>query len=171
MRILHLLTAACALLLGAAALDYEAGAMTDDKVASHQVTGVADTPAPASIDGIRIWTQIMELGRREGFSSPALTLFVPSDDAFMTAPGELSKLLAPGQRDLRRAFLARAATDALILPQKIAGRRVSITTLDGRALTIDATGGELMVGDSEAIDVKTLPNGHVVYVLDQPSVD
>lgn len=172
MRASYLITAVCALLLGTATVAHQAEAMTSDTVASPQVTGAADTSMLTNIDGIQIWTRVMELGGPEGFDKLAQTMFVPSDAAFMSLPAaELSKLLAPGRHDLRRAFLARAATDEWISPREIAGRRVSITTLDGRPLTIDATGGELMVGDAEAIDVQTLPDGRVIYVLDQPSMD
>ena len=90
----------------------------------------------------------------------------------MTMPdAELSKLLAPDQRDLRRAFLMRAATGARIPPQQIAGRSVSIVTLDGRPLTLNTTAGELMVGEAEAVDVQTLPDARVIYILDMPSLD
>ena len=72
----------------------------------------------------------------------------------------------PGNNDLRRAFLARGATDSRVSPEEIAGKRISIVTLDGRPLIIDATGEELMVGDSEALDVRRTPDGKVIYVLD-----
>jgi len=79
---------------------------------------------------------------------------------------ELKALLSPGQSDARRAFLAGGTTDSRITPEEIAGKRVSIITLDGRPLTIDATGEELLVGDAEALDVRRLPDGKVIYVLD-----
>ena len=167
MRLSYLMTAV--LMLGTATV---AETLTATAAASHTLTGVAEASMHSEANGIRIWTRLMDLGGQEGFSGLALTLFVPSDNAFMTLPpADLSKLLAPDQRALRRAYLARAATDARISPQEIAGRRVSITTLDGRLLIIDATGGELMVGAAEAIDVQTLPNGLVMFVLDQPSTD
>jgi hypothetical protein len=172
MRVSFLMAAISVLILGAATVEHQAKAMPTDRGARHPVTGVADASMQTNGDGIRIWTRVMELGRQEGFSGLALTMFVPSDAAFMTLPAaELSKLLAPGQGDLRRAFLARTATEARISPREIAGKRVSITTLDGRPLTIDATGGELIVGAAEAIDVQTLPDARVIYILDQPSMD
>ena len=172
MRASYLMAAICVALLGTATVEPQAKAMTGDTVESPQTTGTADASMQTSVDGIRIWARIMELGRQEGFTRLALTMFVPSDAAFMTLPaGDLSKLLAPTGRDLRHAFLARAATDARISPREIAGKRVSITTLDGRLLAIDATGGELMVGDAEAIDVRTMSDGRVIYVLDLPLVD
>jgi uncharacterized surface protein with fasciclin (FAS1) repeats len=117
--------------------------------------------------GIQTWSRMMELGGLEDFGKSPQTLFVPSDAAFQSLPtDELKELLAPGQSEARRAFLARGATDSRLAPEEIAGRRVSVTTLDGRPLTIDATGEELMVGDSEALDVQKLPDGRVIYVLD-----
>ena len=68
--------------------------------------------------------------------------------------------------DERRAFLARGSTDSHLTPEEIAGKRISVITLDGRPLTIDATGEELMVGDAEALDVRRLPDGKMLYVLD-----
>jgi uncharacterized surface protein with fasciclin (FAS1) repeats len=109
----------------------------------------------------------MELGGLENFGKSPQTLFVPSDAAFQSLPtDELKELLAPGKNDLRRAFLARGASDSRLTPEAVAGKRVSIITLDGRPLTIDATGEELMVGDAEALDVRKLPDGKVMYVLD-----
>ena len=168
----HLMAAVCVVLLGTATVEPRAKAMSGQAVESPQAAGMADALMQTSVDGIGIWARIMELGRQEGFTGLALTMFVPSDAAFMTLPaGDLSKLLAPTERDLRHAFLTRAATDARILPQEIAGKRTLITTLNGRLLAIDATGGELMVGDAEAVDVKTMPDGRVIYVLDQPLLD
>jgi uncharacterized surface protein with fasciclin (FAS1) repeats len=92
---------------------------------------------------------------------------VPSDAAFRSIPtSEIRELMIPGSNDLRRAFLARGATDSRLTPEQIAGKRISVTTLDGRPLTIDATGEELMVGDAEALDVRKLPDGRVMFVLD-----
>lgn len=172
MRVSYLKMAICVLALGAVTIEHPAMAMTTHTGARHAAADVADTPMQTGNDGIRIWMRLSELGRQEGFSGLALTLFAPSDAAFMMMPdADLSKLLAPDQRDLRRGFLARATTTARITPQQIAGRRVSITTLDGRPLTLDATGGELMVGEAEAIDVQTLPDARVIYILDLPTMD
>ncbi|MEZ5831841.1 MAG: fasciclin domain-containing protein [Dongiaceae bacterium] len=139
--------------------------MSLDTSAPAQATRVADVIDGMS--GLQTWSRMMELGGLENFGKAPQTLFVPSDAAFSSFPtDELKELLAPGQSELRRKFLARGATDTRLTPEQIAGKRVSVTTLDGRPLTIDATGEELMVGDSEALDVRKLPDGKVIFVLD-----
>lgn len=160
-----LISTICALILGAGAMEHGAQAVIFNAGTTPQAMRVADITTGAG--GIQTWTRIMELGGLEDFGKPAQTLFVPSDEAFSTIPqSELSELLAPGQRDRRRAFLAGAATDSLLSPQEIAGKRLTVTTLDGRPLTIDATGSELMIGDAEALDVRRLPDGRMIFVLD-----
>jgi uncharacterized surface protein with fasciclin (FAS1) repeats len=163
MRTSILISAVCALILGVGAVERGTQAMTFDAGTPPQALRVADITTGAG--GIQTWTRIMELGGLEDFDKPAQTLFVPSDEAFdALSPAELQALL--DQRDRRRAFLAGAATDSLISPEEIAGKRMTVTTLDGRPLTIDATGGELMVGDAEALDVRRLPDGRMIFVLD-----
>lgn len=148
------------------------GAMTLDVTAEPQmqaqqpaITPVADTVIGSG--GIQTWIRLNKLDGRNEAHGPARTLFVPSDDAFSTLPAEeLNALLAPQFSDKRRAFLARAATETRITPADLAGKRISITTMDGRPLVIDATGEGVMVGDAEALDVQLLPDGRVLFVLD-----
>ncbi len=164
MRISPFITVTCLLIAGASvAIERHSQAMTMDTGTQPETTRVADV----STNGIQTWTRMMELGGLDDFGKAPQTLFVPSDAAFQTLPTDVLKdLLSPGGSEQRRAFLARGATDASLTPNEIAGRRVSVTTLDGRPLTIDATGEELMVGDAEALDVRRLPDGKMLYVLD-----
>jgi uncharacterized surface protein with fasciclin (FAS1) repeats len=160
-------TAMCAVILGAGAWVHGTQAITYTAETSPQIVRVASVSEDT--DGIRTWTRIVALGGFEDLDKPARTLFVPSDAAFETLPKEeVAALLTPSQRSLRRAFLARAATDVLIAPEDVSGRVISVTTLDGRLLTIDATNGELTIGDAEALDVRVRSDGSVVYVLDRP---
>lgn len=165
MRMSLLISAACILVVSAGVVEHRTHAMVFDTGTLPQVAPVADIVTGTG--GIQTWTRIVALGGLEDLGKPAQTLFVPSDAAFEALPAaELKELLVPSQRDRRRAFLAGAATDSRISPEEIAGKRISVTRLDGRLLTIDATGGELMVGDAEAIDVRKLPDGRVIFVLD-----
>jgi hypothetical protein len=165
MRISMLITATCLLIVGAGVVEHRTHAMTFNTGTPPEAMRVADITTGTG--GIQTWTRMMELGGLENFGKSPQTLFVPSDAAFQSLPtDELKELLAPGKNDLRRAFLARGASESRLTPEAVAGKRVSIITLDGRPLTIDATGEELMVGDAEALDVRKLPDGKVMYVLD-----
>ena len=166
MRISKLIIASCLLIAGAGVIVEErTQAMTLNAGTQPQVTRVADVAGGTG--GIQTWTRMVALGGLEDFGKSPQTLFVPSDAAFKSIPTEeIKELMEPGNNDLRRAFLARGATDLRVTPQEIAGRRISVTTLDGRPLTIDATGEELMVGDAEALDVRKLPDGRMMFVLD-----
>jgi uncharacterized surface protein with fasciclin (FAS1) repeats len=165
MRISLFIAAASLMIAGAGVIQHRSDAMTMNVGTQPQVVRVADITAGSG--GIQTWTRMMELGGLDTFGKTPQTLFVPSDAAFRSIPtAEIRELMTPGSNDLRRAFLARGATDSRLTPEDIAGKRISVTTLDGRPLTIDATGEELMVGDAEALDVRKLPDGRVVFVLD-----
>lgn len=168
MRISTLIVATSLLIVGAGVvIEGQSQAMTMNTNAGAQpdVARVADVMTGAG--GIQTWTRIMELGGLEKYGKVPQTLFVPSDAAFETLPkSELKELLSPGISEHRRAFLARGATDLRLAPEDVAGKRISVITLDGRPLTIDATGEELLVGDAEAVEVRRLPDGKVIYVLD-----
>jgi hypothetical protein len=165
MRISLFIAAASLMIAGAGVIQHRSDAMTMTIGTQPQVVRVADITVGNG--GIQTWTRMMELGGLDTFGKTPQTLFVPSDAAFRSIPtAEIRELMVPGSNDLRRAFLARGATDSRLTPEDIAGKRISVTTLDGRPLTIDATGGELMVGDAEALDVRKLPDGRVVFVLD-----
>jgi hypothetical protein len=128
-----------------------------------QTLHVSDTTLGTG--GIQTWIRLTELADASGAERAAQTLFVPSDAAFKSLPAsELAALL--DQPDKRRAFLAASASATRVTPNELAGRRLVVQTLDGRPLVIDATGEELMVGDAEALDVRQLPDGRVVFVLD-----
>jgi hypothetical protein len=148
------------------------GAVTVDMTPQAQARARQPMMMPVSdttlgSGGIQTWVRITELDGRGEAERPAQTLFVPSDAAFASLPAEeLQQLLSPQYPDKRRALIARAASDTRVTPNDIAGKRISVTTQDGRLLVIDATGEAVMVGDAEALDVRTLPDGRVVFVLD-----
>lgn len=141
---------------------------------SHADSPGANAPAPAATDrelgsvrGIQTWLRVLALTDTDDPVRKAPTLFVPSDAAMHALPDGMAEgLTDPAERELRRAFLARSATDQRIDLKQIAGRRIQLWTLDGRPLVIDATNGEIHVGDTEAIEIRTLPDGRSLFILD-----
>lgn len=142
---------------------------------SYAETAAATTSAPAvsvdrelaSIQGIQAWVRVLSLTNADDPVRRAPTLFVPSDSAMHALPDDMTDELGrPNGRTLRRAFLARSATEMRIELKDIAGKRIQLSTLDGRPLVIDATGGDIRVGNTEAIEVRTLPDGRTLFVLD-----
>jgi hypothetical protein len=143
---------------------------------SHADTAAATPSAPAasvdrelaSVQGIQAWARILALSDADDPVRRAPTLFVPSDSAMRALPdGMIDELVHPNGWALRRAFLARSATDMRIDPKEMAGKRIQLATLDGRPLVIDATGGDIQVGDTEAIEIRALPDGRSLFILDQ----
>jgi hypothetical protein len=121
----------------------------------------------AAVQGIQAWVRVLSMSGPDDPARRAPTLFVPSDGAMRLLPdGMIDELLRPSGDALRRAFLARSATGTRLSAQDIAGQRIQLSTLDGRPLVIDATQGEVIVGDAEAIEIRELPDGRTLFILD-----
>lgn len=148
-----------------------------DAAAATPAAPVADPVADvdrelAAVQGIQAWTHILSLSDADDPARRAPTLFVPSDSAMRILPdGMIKELVHPNGDELRRAFLARSATEARIELKDIAGKRIQLETLDSRLLVIDGTGGDIQVGDTEAIEIRALPDGRSLFILDHVITD
>ena len=129
----------------------------------------SESQAPQS--GMAIWSYLLALNA----DSPvrhARTLFIPSDNTFRHLSSEAAAiLLNPGSTKQREALLERSASADTVSISEIARQPVQLKTMDGRLLTIDATGTEIHVGDAEAIAVQKLDDGRIIFVLDDIMVD
>lgn len=123
----------------------------------------------AAVNGIDGWSRILALSADDDPVRRAPTLFVPSDGALRLLPAAtMEALVDPSRPEPRRTFLERSASDERVTPEQIAGRRTLIATLDGRPLVIDATGAEIHVGSAEALEIRILPDGRSLFILDNP---
>lgn len=138
----------------------------DNPGANAQAVSAADHELE-SVRGIQVWVHVLALSAPDDPVRRAPTLFVPSDGAMRALPdGMAAELVDPGDQSLRRSFLARSASDVRVGLDELAGKRIQLSTLDGRPLVIDATGGEIRVGDTEAVEIRTLPDGRSLFILD-----
>jgi len=158
-----------ALILPMIACFLHSSAVAQEQSSLPEASAVSLSRAPANEgaqSGLATWARLLALNA----DSPVMharTLFIPSDDAFRHLPGEtLTILVNPESTRQRERLLERGASAEPVSIDEIAGRRVQLKTLDGGLLTIDATSGEIYVGDAEAIAVQTLDDGRVIFVLD-----
>lgn len=123
----------------------------------------------SNLSGIQTWGRVLALTQSDDFNQSAQTFFVPSDAAFLeTSDVDLADLLVPAHESKRRTFLASTATGIRITPRDVMGKRTSVKLLNDRTLAIDDTRGELIVGEAEVLEIRMLPDGRFLFVLDQP---
>jgi Secreted and surface protein containing fasciclin-like repeats len=153
---------------------WQSSAFAQEQFSLPEASAVSLSQGPASEatqSGLTTWAYLLALNAGSAVKH-ARTLFIPSDDAFRHLPGEtLTILLNAESRNERERLLERGASAEPVSINEIAGRRVQLKTLDGGLLTIDATSGEIHVGDAEAIAVQTLDDGRVIFVLDDILTD
>jgi len=132
---------------------------------------VATTPYFATlseIDGVNTWRAILTRSGYVPTSMGPVTLFVPSDAAFAAGDDDTSLISMFGVEDSKN--LARVVERTIVAepidPAKFAGRKISVTTMAGNSVTLDATDQSLMVGDAEILAVKYAGDGSVIYIVD-----
>ena len=95
------------------------------------------------------------------------TLFAPTDEAFAALPADaVAKLMRPENHDKLVAFVKRHVVPERLLASDLAGRRRLLATLSGDSVEVDATQGELVVGDAEVLRVDGPSDNGIVYVID-----
>lgn len=132
---------------------------------------VAATPYFATlseIDGVNTWRAILTRSGYMPTSMGPVTLFVPSDAAFAAGSDDTSLVSMFGAEDSKNLarVVERSIVNEPIDPAKFAGRKISVTTVAGNSLTLDATDQSLMVGDAEILAVKHASDGSVIYIVD-----
>lgn len=100
-------------------------------------------------------------------SEGPFTVFAPTDEAFAALPeGTVENLLRPENRDQLVAVLTYHVVPGKIMSTEIAGQSTEVESVQGSALSVDATDG-VRVDNANvvAVDIKT-DNG-VIHIIDQ----
>ncbi len=94
------------------------------------------------------------------------TVFAPTDAAFAALPaGTVENLLKPENKDQLVAILTYHVVDGKTKSADLAGKQLSVTTLNGAALAIDATNG-VKVGNASVVKADIYASNGVIHVID-----
>jgi uncharacterized surface protein with fasciclin (FAS1) repeats len=94
------------------------------------------------------------------------TLFAPNDAAFAKLPkGTLESLMKPGNSDALIGILTYHIVADKLTSQGLAGKKTTVESVEGSALTIDGTSG-LSVGDARVVTPDVAASNGVIHIID-----
>jgi uncharacterized surface protein with fasciclin (FAS1) repeats len=94
------------------------------------------------------------------------TVFAPTDDAFAALPeGTVESLLEEENRDQLISILTYHVIPGRVMSSDIAGQALSVETVQGMELAIDATDG-VRVGEAMVVTADVEASNGVIHVID-----
>ncbi len=95
------------------------------------------------------------------------TVFAPTDEAFAALPeGTVESLLEPENRDQLVAILTYHVIPGAVMSTDIAGQELSVATVNGAEVEIDATSG-VTVDGANVVTADIVASNGVIHVIDQ----
>ncbi len=95
------------------------------------------------------------------------TVFAPTDDAFAALPeGTVENLLKPENREQLVAVLTYHVVPGKIMSTDIAGQTAEVESVQGSALSVDATDG-VKVDNANVVSADIETDNGVIHVIDQ----
>lgn len=147
-----------------------AGAMALSSTASfaggHGIKDIVDTAA--SIDEFStLVAAVQAAGLVDTLKSDGpFTVFAPTNDAFAKLPaGTVENLLKPENKDQLIAILTYHVLPGKVMAADIAGKELSVKTVQGSMVDINATKGVMIDGAMVTTADVTTSNG-VIHVID-----
>ncbi|MEO1200451.1 MAG: fasciclin domain-containing protein [Pseudomonadota bacterium] len=96
------------------------------------------------------------------------TVFAPTDEAFAALPeGTVESLLEEENRDQLTAILTYHVVPGKVMSGDLAGQSLSVATVEGSEVAIDATGESVMVDGATVITADVEATNGVIHVIDQ----
>ena len=96
------------------------------------------------------------------------TVFAPSDEAFAKLPqGTVETLLKPENRDRLIAVLTYHVVSGKVMAGDIAGKKLSVATLQGNDINVDAMSGGVMINDATVTATDIEASNGVIHVIDR----
>jgi uncharacterized surface protein with fasciclin (FAS1) repeats len=100
-------------------------------------------------------------------SEGPFTVFAPTDEAFAKLPeGTVENLLKPENQDQLKAILAYHVVPGKTMSSELAGKQVEVESVEGSAISIDATGDSVMVDDATVTQADIEADNGVIHVID-----
>ena len=132
---------------------------------------IADSPllsALSQVNGVNTWRAVLTRSEYALANTGPVTMLVPSDASFAGGDeGALNATIGSGDPLVLQGIVRQTIIAQPLNPANLAGHKLSATTLAGTAVTFDATGQSLMVGDAEVLAVQRVADGSIIFIVDQ----
>jgi uncharacterized surface protein with fasciclin (FAS1) repeats len=100
-------------------------------------------------------------------SEGPFTVFAPTDEAFAKLPeGTVESLLKPENQEQLKAILTYHVVPGKTMSSELAGKQVDVESVEGSAISIDATGDSVMVDDATVTQADIEADNGVIHVID-----
>lgn len=94
------------------------------------------------------------------------TVFAPTDAAFSALPaGTVESLLEPANKDKLAAVLTYHVIPGKVMSGDIAGQKLSVDTVNGQAISVNATDG-VMINNATVTSADIATSNGVIHVID-----
>ena len=95
------------------------------------------------------------------------TVFAPTNAAFAALPaGTVESLLKPENKDQLVSILTYHVVPGAVTSDQLAGQRLSVATVQGDTVHIDATGGGVKVDGANVTTADIIATNGVIHVID-----
>jgi uncharacterized surface protein with fasciclin (FAS1) repeats len=131
-----------------------------------QMNDIVDTAVASGKFGTLV-TAVKAAGLVETLKSPGpFTVFAPTDDAFAKLPkGTVEDLLKPENKAKLVKILTYHVLPSKVMSADIAGKKMSVKTIEGSEVAIDATNGVKIDGATVVTADVAASNG-VIHAID-----
>ena len=143
-----------------------AGDHGDKKMSKSEKVDIVDTAIAAGSFGTLV-AAVQAAGLEATLRSDGpFTVFAPTDAAFAALPdGTVENLLKPENKDQLTAILTYHVVSGKTKSKSLAGKTLSVTTVNGADLAIDGTDG-VTVGGANVVTADVWATNGVIHVID-----
>ena len=143
-----------------------AGHHGDKKMSSAEYVDIVDTAVSAGSFNTLV-AAVQAAGLEDALRAPGKkTVFAPTDAAFAALPeGTVENLLKPENKDQLTAILLYHVVEGKTMSKTLAGKTLSVATLNGAEVAIDGTNG-VTVGGANVTTADVKASNGVIHVID-----